>query len=65
LVNVARLVPIDDAAAREGVSRTTIYRLIRLGLLKKYRSPGVDRRTYIDADALKSVRANPPLQEVD
>jgi excisionase family DNA binding protein len=65
LVNVARLIPIDDAAAREGVSRTTIYRLIRLGLLKKYRSPGVDRRTYIDADALKSVRANPPLQEVD
>ena len=62
---MARLVPIDDAAAREGVSRTTIYRLIRLGLLKKYRSPGVDRRTYIDADALKSVRANPPLQEVD
>jgi len=65
LVKVARLIPIDDAAAREGVSRTTIYRLIRLGLLKKYRSPGVDRRTYIDADALKSVRANPPLQEVD
>ena len=65
MVNVARLIPIDDAAAREGVSRTTIYRLIRLGLLKKYRSPGVDRRTYIDADALKSVRANPPLQEVD
>jgi len=64
LVKVARLIPIDDAAAREGVSRTTIYRLIRLGLLKKYRSPGVDRRTYIDADALKSVRANPPLQEV-
>lgn len=65
MVKVARLIPIDDAAAREGVSRTTIYRLIRLGLLKKYRSPGVDRRTYIDADALKSVRANPPLQEVD
>jgi predicted site-specific integrase-resolvase len=57
--------PIDDAAAREGVSRTTVYRLIRLGLLKKYRAPGVDRRTYVDADSLKSVRANPPLREVD
>lgn len=57
--------PIDDAAAHEGVSRTTIYRLIRLGLLKKYRAPGVDRRTYVDADALKAVRAHPPLRMVD
>jgi len=65
LSNLPKLMPIDDAAAREGVSRTTIYRLIRLGLLKKYRAPGVDRRTYVDADSLKSVRANPPLREVD
>jgi len=65
LSNLAKLMPIDDAAAREGVSRTTIYRLIRLGLLKKYRAPGVDRRTYVDADSLKFVRANPPLREVD
>jgi hypothetical protein len=51
--------------AQEGVSRTTIYRLIRLGHLKKFRAPGVDKRTYIDADALRRVRANPPLREVD
>ncbi len=60
-----KLMPIDQAATNEGVSRTTIYRLIRLGLLKKYRAPGVDRRTYIDADALKSVRARPPLRVID
>jgi hypothetical protein len=65
LGGLPRLIPIDDAATQEGVSRTTIYRLIRLGLLKKYRAPGVDRRTYIDADALKTVRANPPLKVVD
>jgi len=63
--DLARLLPIDDAAAQEGVSRTTIYRLIRLGLLKKFRSPGVDRRTYIDADVLHEVRSNPPLREVE
>lgn len=57
--------PIDDAATQEGVSRTTIYRLIRLGLLKKYRAPGVDRRTYVDVDALREVRANPPLRVVE
>jgi excisionase family DNA binding protein len=57
--------PIDQAAAEAGVSRTTIYRLLRLGHLKKYRSPGVDRKTYIDADALKEVRAHPPLKVVE
>ena len=65
MADLPRRIPLDDAAAEEGVSRTTIYRLVRLGLLKKYRSPGVDRRTYIDADALHQVRANPPLREVD
>jgi excisionase family DNA binding protein len=63
--NLANLLPIDEAAALEGVSRTTIYRLLRLGLLKKYRSPGVDRKTYIDAEALKEVRAHPPLKVVE
>lgn len=65
MVDLAKLMPIDEATAYAGVSRTTIYRLIRLGLLKKYRAPGVDRRTYVDADALKSVRAHPPLRVVD
>jgi hypothetical protein len=62
---LARLLPIDDAAVQEGVSRTTIYRLIRLGLLKKYRAPGVDRRTYVDADLLREVRTHPPLRPVE
>ena len=62
---LAKLMPIDDAVAQEGVSRTTIYRLIRLGLLKKFRAPGVDRRTYIDVEVLREVRSNPPLREVD
>jgi hypothetical protein len=65
VANLPRLLPIDDAAIEEGVSRTTIYRLIRLGLLRKYRAPGVDRRTYVDADALREVRANPPLRPVE
>jgi len=51
--------------AREGVSRTKIYRLLRLGHLKKFRARGVDKRTYIDADALRTLRANPRLREVD
>jgi hypothetical protein len=62
---LARLLPIDVVVAQESVSRTTIYRLIRLGHLKKFRAPGVDKRTYIDVDALHKLRANPPLREVD
>jgi predicted DNA-binding transcriptional regulator AlpA len=65
LADLARLLPIDEVVSQEGVSRTTIYRLIKLGLLKKYRSPGVDRRTYIDADVLRRVREHPPLKEVE
>jgi excisionase family DNA binding protein len=63
--DLANLLPIDEAAALEGVSRTTIYRLLRLGLLKKYRAPGVDRKTYIDADVLREVRTHPPLKVVE
>lgn len=58
------LMPIDEAAKQEGCSRTTIYRLVRLGLLETYRARGVDRRTYVDADALREVRAKPPLKKV-
>lgn len=61
---LSKLLPIDEAAAQEGCSRTTIYRLVRLGHLETYRAPGVDRRTYIDVEALHTVRANPPLKRV-
>jgi excisionase family DNA binding protein len=59
-----KMMSIDEAAALEECSRTTIYRLVRLGLIETYRSPGVDRKTYIDYDALHKVRANPPLKKV-
>jgi excisionase family DNA binding protein len=61
---LSKMMPIDEAAAHEGCSRTTIYRLVRLGLLETYRSPGVDRKTYVDADALHEVRTKPPLKKV-
>jgi hypothetical protein len=58
-----RLVPLSQAATDIGVHRATIHRYIRLGLLKRYRAPGVDRRTYVDVDALRELRRNPPLEE--
>lgn len=47
-----RAVPIDQAAADLGISRDTIYRLIRRHHLDIYRRTG-DRRSYVDEDALR------------
>jgi len=64
LNGVVPRVPIQEAIKTEGIGRTAIYRLIRLGLLKKYRTL-LDRRTYIDLDELRELRRNPPMHEVD
>jgi hypothetical protein len=58
-----RLVPLSEAASDIGVHRATVHRYIRLGLLKRYRAKGVDRRTYVDVEALRELRKNPPLEE--
>ena len=55
--------PLTEAAADVGVHRATIHRYIRLGLLKRYRARGVDRRTYVDVEALRELRRHPPLEE--
>jgi len=61
-VSDRRIVPLTEAAAALGVAESTIYRWIRLKLVKKYRQP-FDRRTYVDLDELEEVRTNPPFHE--
>jgi excisionase family DNA binding protein len=54
--------PITDAAKEHGVSVETLYRLIRLGKLKRYRKFG-DRRTFVESEELKAAlefREEPP-----
>jgi DNA-binding transcriptional MerR regulator len=58
-------ITIQEAIASEGVSRSTIDRYRRLGLLDSFRSPGVDRRVYIDVEQLRELRRHPPLQRAD
>jgi excisionase family DNA binding protein len=60
-----RRLPVQEAAQEVGVSRQTVHRYIRLGYLKAYRAPGVDRRTYVDVDELLELRRNPPFTELD
>jgi predicted site-specific integrase-resolvase len=57
-----RIVPIQEAADAVGRTRQTLYRYIRLGLLKRYRVP-IDRRTYIDLDELEELMRHPPFHE--
>ena len=56
-----RIVPISEAATAVGLTERTIYRYIRLGLLERYRTK-VDRRTYVDLDALEELKRNPPFE---
>jgi DNA-binding transcriptional MerR regulator len=56
------VVPIDEAARRFGVHPTTIYRYVRMGLLKKYKKR-LDRRTYIDSKALEELRKRTEFEE--
>jgi excisionase family DNA binding protein len=62
---VPRYVTIKQATEGEGVSRATLYRWIKLGYLKKYRTPGYERRTHIDLDQLDELRRNPPMVVVE
>lgn len=62
---MANRIPIQEVVATAGVSRSTIDRWRRRGLLDSYRSPGVDRRVYIDVDQLLELRRNPPLERLE
>lgn len=48
------MLSIDEAAAKFRIHRATIYRYVRLGLLKVYKRP-LDKRSYVDRRALRQV----------
>jgi excisionase family DNA binding protein len=54
-------ITLDEAAKQLGLSRSTINRWRRRGLLGSYRAPGVDRRVYIDREQLRALLRNPSL----
>jgi hypothetical protein len=47
------LIWVDDAVTAYGLSRSTIFRLVKAGLVR-YRRPG-DRRTYISRRQLEDM----------
>jgi hypothetical protein len=61
MVSVPQYVAIQEVIATEGIGRTALYRLIKLGLLQKHRTP-LDRRTYIDVERLRELRRHPPME---
>lgn len=56
-------IPVEEAVKTLGVSRSTIDRYRRRGLLDSYRAVAVDRRIYIDPEQFQELRRNPPLHE--
>ena len=44
--------PIEEVARDHGVSSDTLYRLLRRGVLSRYRRTG-DRHTYLDEEEVR------------
>lgn len=58
--HMPRLVPVNEAAKELGIGSSTIFRYLRLGLIKKHKRQ-LDRKTYVDIDELRELRDNPPF----
>jgi predicted site-specific integrase-resolvase len=55
-VNADDIVSVDDAVERTGISRNTLFRLIRAGSLTRVKRAG-DRRTYLKLSELSTQRS--------
>lgn len=55
---VAKPRPLDDVAADMGMSRRTMWRLVKALGIQKHRYPG-DRRAHIDPDEVRRKMAKP------
>jgi excisionase family DNA binding protein len=53
--DLAKVIPVAEAAERLGVHEKTIRRWIRQGRLRPYQIAG-DRRRFVDADAVEALR---------
>lgn len=58
---------IDEAAARAGVSRATLYRWFEAGRLTKYKASGGPHHTFVDRNELDKITSKqaerPPSQD--
>ena len=62
--DVAKVIPVAEAAERLGVHERTIRRWIREGRLKPYRVMG-DRRRFVAVDEVEALREPRPLDQPD
>lgn len=53
--DVAKVIPVSEAAERLGVHERTLRRWIREGRLKPYRVMG-DRRRFVSVDEIEALR---------
>jgi hypothetical protein len=56
---------VVDAAAKVGLGEATVWRWLRNGLLTRYKSrPGGPRKTLVDLNEVRQVKARPPADPV-
>lgn len=58
---VATPLPLDEVARMVGVSRRTMYRLIRELDIQRHRMPGGGKAIYLDPDEVKRKRKPKPV----
>lgn len=57
-----KLRTIKEAAAAVDVHETTIWRWLRLGLVKRFKSqPGAPRATFVDLEEVRALKIRPPV----
>lgn len=59
---MAAPLPLDEVASQIGVSRRTMWKLIRSLGLTRHRMPGGGKTTYIDPEELRRKRQPKPVQ---
>lgn len=60
---VAKPLPIDEVAQMIGVSRRTMFRLIRDLGIQRHRLPGGGKAVYLDPDEVRRKRQPRPVEE--
>jgi predicted site-specific integrase-resolvase len=59
---VGELIPLQAAAKKYGLDRSTLHRWLQAGKLTKHRATAGDRRTYVDLAELKKLLEVKPVQ---
>jgi DNA invertase Pin-like site-specific DNA recombinase len=62
LLQVGQLIPLQAAAKKYGLDRSTLHRWLQAGKLTRHRAAAGDRRTYLDLTELDRLLKVKPVK---